>query len=96
VLRPLFLDFPGDPAVWDNDFDFMLGDGVLVCPVTEPGVDCRDVALPLGADWRDGWTGETFKGGVRLTASAPYDRPPFFLRVDPPSGAPPFGPDQSL
>ena len=58
----------------------MLGPDVLVAPVVEPGVMERDVRLPAGADWRDGWTGEVHAGGQTVTVPAPLDRPRFFVR----------------
>ncbi|MDB5482803.1 MAG: malZ [Caulobacteraceae bacterium] len=86
VMRPLFHDFPDDPEAWSETDDFLLGDAVLVAPVTAPGVTARRVRLPAGAHWRDAWTGEMFVGGETVDRPAPYARPPFFIRVDPPSG----------
>jgi alpha-glucosidase len=89
VLRPLFYDFPDDPVAWDETDQFMLGDGLLVCPVTAPGVSTLDLRLPIGAAWRDPWTGAEHPGGARLTCAAPNNRPPVFIRQDPPSGLSP-------
>jgi alpha-glucosidase len=89
VMRPVFHDFPDDPAAWAETEDFMLGDAVLVCPVTRPDAGDRDVRLPRGAAWRDAWTGESLPGGAWIRRPAPYARPPFFLRLDPPSGLTP-------
>ena len=86
VMRPLFHDFPDDPLAWGETDDFLLGDAVLVAPVTAPGVATRRVRLPAGAQWRDAWTGEVFTGGESLDRPTPYARPPFFIRLDPPSG----------
>jgi alpha-glucosidase (family GH31 glycosyl hydrolase) len=46
----------------------------------------RQVRLPLGAAWEDAWTQQQFAGGTVIDRPAPYARPPFFLRLDPPSG----------
>lgn len=86
VMRPVFYDFPDDPGAWGETDDFMLGDAVLVCPVVVPGATARQLRLPVGARWRQAWTGEVFDGGARTTVPAPFDRPPFFLRLEPPSG----------
>jgi len=80
VVRPLFYDFPDEAWCWTEEVDWMLGPDVLVAPVVEPGVMERDVRLPAGADWRDGWTGEAHAGGRTVTVPAPLDRPPFFVR----------------
>jgi alpha-glucosidase (family GH31 glycosyl hydrolase) len=87
VMRPLFHDFPDDPAAWSDTDDFLLGDALLVAPVTAPGVVARRVRLPRGAHWSDGWTGELFAGGDTVERPAPFDRPPFFIRRDAPSAA---------
>jgi len=86
VMRPLFHDFPDDPEAWVETDDFLLGDAVLVAPVTAPGVTTRRVRLPAGAQWRDAWTGEVFPGAAALDRPAPYAQPPYFIRLDPPSG----------
>jgi alpha-glucosidase (family GH31 glycosyl hydrolase) len=85
VMRPLFHDFPDDEAAWAETDDFLLGPAMLVCPVTAPGVTSRPVRLPIGARWRDGWTGEVFEGGDSIERRAPFDRPPFFIRLDAPA-----------
>ena len=89
VMRPLFHDFPDDLEAWTETDDFMLGDAVLVAPVTAPGVATRRVRLPAGADWRDAWTGEVFAGGDTVERPVPYARPPYFIRLDAPSGLAP-------
>ena len=85
VVRPLFYDFPDDPQAWAERPEFMLGGSVLVVPVVEPGAASRTVRLPLGAAWRDGWSEDRFPGGGVVERPAPYDRPPFFVRVDRPA-----------
>jgi alpha-glucosidase len=89
VMRPLFHDFPDEEAAWAETDDFLLGSAMLVCPITAPGVVSRPVRLPAGARWRDGWTGEVFKGGETIERAAPFDRPPFLIRLDAPGGEPP-------
>jgi alpha-glucosidase len=86
VMRPLFYDFPNDPHAWEETDDFLLGDAVLVTPVTQPGVAKRPVRLPASAVWRDAWSGEVFVGGKTIESAASFARPPFFVRLDPPSG----------
>ncbi len=79
-MRPLFVDFPSDAACRDVDDQFMFGPDLLVAPVLHHGARERDVYLPDGAIWRDAWSGETLGGGRRLTAQAPLDRIPLYLR----------------
>lgn len=78
-MRPLFVDFPGDPRAWDTDDAYMFGPDLLVAPVASYGARHRAVYLPAGSDWRDAWTGEPLAGGD-VTVPAPLDRIPLFLR----------------
>ena len=90
AMRPVFHDFPGDPLAWEDTDDFLLGDALLVCPITAPGVRARTIRLPKGVVWRDAWTGERVTGGNTVERDAPYARPPAFIREDAPSGLAPF------
>ena len=56
LMRPLFLEFPGD---FDGaDTEFLLGPAMLVAPFYLPDmVDDYSVSFPPG-DWYDFWTGE--------------------------------------
>ncbi|WP_052848966.1 TIM-barrel domain-containing protein [Streptomyces avicenniae] len=77
-MRPLFVDFPDDPAAWETEDQFMFGPDILVAPVTEPGATSRTVRLPLGRTWTDAWTGEVHAGGTTLTVATPIERIPVF------------------
>ncbi|MDX8142458.1 glycoside hydrolase family 31 protein [Lentzea sp. BCCO 10_0061] len=79
-MRPVFLEFPDDPAAWRVEDAFLLGPDLLVAPITEAGDRERDVHLPAGARWTDAWTGEEHEGGRTVTVAAPLDRIPLFLR----------------
>jgi alpha-glucosidase (family GH31 glycosyl hydrolase) len=79
LMRPLFFDWPDDPAVWRADAQWLLGDDVLAASVVEPGADSRTLYLPAGG-WIDVWTGEHVAGGRTLTVDAPIDRIPVFAR----------------
>ncbi|GAA4993083.1 hypothetical protein GCM10025734_21870 [Kitasatospora paranensis] len=81
-MRPLFLEFPEDGAAWQVEDAFLLGPDLLVAPVTEAGARERSVYLPAGATWRDARTGAVHPGGTTVTAEAPIDRIPLYLRDD--------------
>ncbi|MGY5013896.1 glycoside hydrolase family 31 protein [Streptomyces sp. 900105755] len=80
VLRPLFLEFPGDQAAWTVDDAYLFGRDLLVAPVLTAGATVRTTYLPAGARWTDAWTGEPYEGGTAVTVDAPLDRIPLFLR----------------
>ncbi|MFN8095032.1 MAG: glycoside hydrolase family 31 protein [Vicinamibacteria bacterium] len=89
ILRPLVLDFPGDPKARDVKDQYLFGPAFLVSPVTEPGATSRSVYLPAG-DWYDFWTGERVAGGRTIDAAAPYEKMPLFVRA---GSIVPFGPE---
>ncbi|MGA2570647.1 MAG: TIM-barrel domain-containing protein [Terracidiphilus sp.] len=79
--RALFMDFPNDPNVADIRDEYMFGPAFLVAPVTEQGATSRKVYLPAGSDWYNYWTNERIKGGQTITAAAPIDTIPLFVRA---------------
>jgi alpha-D-xyloside xylohydrolase len=79
--RALFMDFPSDPKVANIPDEYMFGPAFLVAPVVEQGATTRKVYLPAGCDWYDYWTNKRFNGGQTITASAPIDTLPLFVRA---------------
>lgn len=81
IARALVFDFPDDPRVRDLWDEFMYGDDLLVAPVWRTGDRSREVYLPEGT-WEDFWDGDrTFEGPATITAEAPLDRIPVFVRA---------------
>lgn len=78
-IRPLLLEFPNDPKARAVADAFLLGSGLMVCPVVEPGITRRSVYLPEGQGWYDFWTGRHYAGGQTIEADAPLDRLPIFV-----------------
>lgn len=80
MARPLAFDFPADRKTYDIKDQYMFGD-IMVSPVTSPGADSREVYLPeSNAPWIDFWTGERLDGGSTVSAAAPIDRLPLFVK----------------
>jgi alpha-D-xyloside xylohydrolase len=79
-MRPLFFDFPNDEESWAVEDEFMFGPDLLVAPVLHKDARSRQVYLPAGATWTDAWMDETFDGGQWITAEAPLERIPLYLR----------------
>lgn len=85
VMRPLGLEFPDDPGCEQVETGYLLGPGLLVYPVLEPGGRVR-VYLPPG-EWTDHFTRETHQGPAWLPVqTVPLDRLPLLVR----SGHAPF------
>lgn len=79
-MRPLFFDFPDDAALETVDDQFMFGPDLLVAPVLHEGATGRKVYLPAGATWTDAWSGKKLSGGREITAAAPLERIPLYLK----------------
>jgi alpha-glucosidase len=80
LLRPLFWSDPTDPALWDCDDAFLLGDALLVAPVLDEGASERTIAcFPPGA-WYSFWDDQQQRGSTSATVAAPLGRLPLFVR----------------
>ncbi|HEV2275982.1 MAG TPA: DUF5110 domain-containing protein, partial [Acidobacteriaceae bacterium] len=80
-MRALFMDFPADQKAAEIQDEYMFGPAFLVAPVTEQGAVSRKVYLPAGSDWYNYWTNERLHGGQTITADAPIDTLPLFVRA---------------
>lgn len=80
VMRTLFYEFPEDPECWETETSYLFGPDLLVTPVTDPGVTEVLVYLPDGATWKEAGTGIVYEGGQTVTAQAPIDIIPVFIR----------------
>lgn len=81
LMRALFFDHPDDPAVWSWPRQFLLGDDLLVHPVTEAGARTWTTYLPAGV-WVDAWSGETHEGGRTVTRPVPVDVVPVYCTAE--------------
>ena len=91
MIESLISAFPQDPTVKEIMDEYMFGPAFLVCPVTEPSGHApkgrkpeghwqRKVYLPQGTDWLDFWSGVRYTGGQWITADAPLEILPLFVR----------------
>jgi alpha-glucosidase (family GH31 glycosyl hydrolase) len=88
TMRPLILNYPNDPNVWDLGAEYLWGDDLLVAPVTRRGATHWTVYLPEGV-WHDFWTHQAYRGPGGVTVAAPLDTLPLFVRA---GSLVPFGP----
>lgn len=89
LMRALPLEFSADPEAREISDQFMFGSAFLINPVTSEGATQRSLYLPAGVDWIDFWTGKRTNGGQTITAEAPLDRIPIYVRL---GSIVPFGP----
>jgi alpha-D-xyloside xylohydrolase len=79
-MRPLVMDFRTDPVAADVGDQFMYGPAFLVNPVTAAGATSRTMYLPVGR-WLDFWSGQALSGAKWISASAPLNRIPLYVRA---------------
>lgn len=79
IMRPLVLHYPKDTNVFECNDEYLVGEHILVAPITEQGARCRSVYLPEG-EWADYWNGQRITGGTYILREAPLDVCPIFIR----------------
>ncbi|MEU8611839.1 TIM-barrel domain-containing protein [Actinoplanes sp. NPDC048791] len=81
MARALYLDWPELDEAYRHDTQYLLGDSLLVAPVTAPGLSTTTpVWFPPGT-WTDIFTGETFRGPATRTVAATPDHMPVYARA---------------
>lgn len=80
MMRALVLDHQNDENVYEIGDQYMLGDQLMVAPVTTKGAITRTVYLPEGT-WFNYWTGAQYKGSGYINVVAPLDTIPLFVKA---------------
>jgi alpha-D-xyloside xylohydrolase len=89
-MRALAFDFRLDTMVYNIRDQYMFGPAFLVNPVTETmytgknagnGIYSRNLYLPKAVRWYDFWTGQVYRGGQRISASAPISVIPLYVKA---------------
>ncbi|KAI8060948.1 glycosyl hydrolases family 31-domain-containing protein [Gongronella butleri] len=84
VVRPTFYDHQHDFNTFEQNFEFMLGQDVLVAPVYEPGVHTRTTYLPaVDNGWYHYQTGQFYEGGSDATVPSTLEDhvSPLFIKA---------------
>lgn len=79
IMRPMALEFPGDPRFLAEDSQYMLGADLLVAPIFEEGATKRTVKFPPGR-WRHLLSPKTYRGPADLEISCGLVDAPVFVR----------------
>ncbi|HET7657547.1 MAG TPA: TIM-barrel domain-containing protein, partial [Bacillales bacterium] len=80
VMRPLFMEYPGDPCTYNLSDQFMIGSDVLIAPILTPDTQQRAVYLPDG-EWYDYWTDQKYAGGRHYLIKADLETLPIFIKA---------------
>lgn len=90
MMRSLAFDFRDDSKVYGIPDQYMFGPAFMVNPVTEQlytsadadkKAKARQVYLPAASKWYDFWTGELLDGGQTISAAAPIDILPLYVKA---------------
>ncbi|MDD2647583.1 MAG: glycoside hydrolase family 31 protein [Eubacteriales bacterium] len=79
-MRPLVYDYPQDENAVNETDAYMFGASLLVAPVLEEDATERSVYLPAGETWTEAYTGKEYEGGQTVTAKAPLEVIPVFVK----------------
>jgi alpha-D-xyloside xylohydrolase len=91
IMRPLVMDFRSDTTARTIVDQYMFGPAFLVAPVTTYQAANRSVYLPsTPGGWYLFWTGAAAAGGASVSAPAPFDAMPVYVRA---GSIVPLGPD---
>ena len=90
IMRGLVMDFNSDQKVNNITDQFMFGKALMVCPVTTFEQRERNVYLPATTGWYDFYTGKHLDGGQTISATAPLDIVPLYVKE---GSIIPFGPE---
>ncbi|WP_067499403.1 TIM-barrel domain-containing protein [Actinoplanes sp. TFC3] len=81
MARALYLQYPEQDEAYEHDTQYLLGDSLLVAPVTTPGLSTTvPVWFPPGV-WTDFFTGTTFRGPATRTVAATPDHIPVYVKA---------------
>jgi alpha-D-xyloside xylohydrolase len=80
IMRPLIMDFNGDPKVKNTGDQYMFGPSLMVAPVYKYKERNREIYFPESSGWYDFYSGKYLDGGQVLKADAPYERLPLYVR----------------
>ncbi|HEV2578122.1 MAG TPA: TIM-barrel domain-containing protein [Acidobacteriaceae bacterium] len=93
MVRAVALEFPLDIGTHAIKDEFLFGQSLLVCPVTQPMyydqgsraindvAKLREVYLPAGCKWFDLWKSKLYEGGQTVVVDAPLEHIPVFVRA---------------
>ncbi len=80
IVRHLAWEWPDDPEVHSQDYEYLFGDDLLVAPVVTED-DSREVYLPRGR-WIDFWNRrQAYEGPIKLKVTVPLNRIPLYIRA---------------
>ncbi|KAF9412292.1 hypothetical protein BGZ94_001083 [Podila epigama] len=81
IIRPMFTEFPEDEAVFGMDDQYMVGNALLVKPVTKPGVTHSTVYFAGDEKWFDIKDYSVQQGPGAKEVASPANKIPVYQRA---------------
>ncbi|WP_281165455.1 alpha-glucosidase [Liquorilactobacillus sicerae] len=78
MQRPLFINYPADQQAFEKQYEYMLGQDLLIAPVYQEKQQTKEVYLPQD-QWIHLWSQREFEGGS-FKVAAPLGQIPVFYR----------------
>jgi alpha-D-xyloside xylohydrolase len=78
IRHPWLVDFESEGA-WSAELSYYFGPALYVAPVVRRAATSRELWLPPGT-WFDWWTNAPLGGNAKITAHAPLDTLPLYLK----------------
>ncbi len=79
ILKSLVLFDQSDTHTHYRNDEFIFGEKILACPITEPNAKGRRMFFPKGR-WYNFWNDEVVKGGQEAWVDADLDSMPIFIK----------------
>jgi len=80
ILKSLVLFDQNDTHTHYRNDEFIFGEKILTCPITEPNAKGRRMYFPKGL-WYNYWDNELIEGGQELWVDADLDSMPIFVKA---------------
>lgn len=78
-IRPLFWENPLDHDLWDIEDEFLLGDSLLIAPITHENAHNRRITLPPGL-WYSYWDDRQYIGPTQFDFPISLETIPIFVK----------------
>jgi len=80
MIRSISMAYQHDKETLNREEEFLFGEHMLVCPISEKEATSRQMYLPKGK-WINYWTDELFQGKQEVKVNAPLDQIPLFIKA---------------
>lgn len=80
LMAPLVYQYPDDKNTWGIKDQFLFGESILVCIVTEYEQRSKEIYLPKGT-WYNFWSDEKMDGNVKTTVDTPLNETPIYVKA---------------